>query len=233
MIPANIFRENGLIEVYDDTKEIYYKSIIQEVNRDNIAIGIPMGNRGQLYLYKGDICTFRILHKDAHYYFKSKILGRKRSGRILLYLIDWPEEVKRIQKRAYFRFPCSIEIFYWILPTSETANKQESKQSPFEKIIEPLGPPQKAIMADISGGGLQMVTNQKIPRGNVLALRIPMQSKNEKKTFELQGKIVWASTQDKAAKIYRQAAEFINIREAQREEIIRFIFVLSRERIRS
>jgi hypothetical protein len=77
------------------------------------------------------------------------------------------------------------------------------------------------------------VTNQKIPRGNVLALRIPMQSKNEKKTFELQGKIVWASTQDKAAKIYRQAAEFINIREAQREEIIRFIFVLSRERIRS
>ncbi len=230
MIPKNFFRENKLLEVYDEAENVYYKSIIQEVNRDNIAIGVPMGNQGQLFLYTDDICTFRIVYKEAQYYFKSKILGRKRSNRIPLYLIDWPEEVKRVQKRAYFRFPCSFKIFYWVLPAEEAEGKHKL---PFAKIVEPFDPPEKGLMADISGGGLQLVTSSEIPKGSVLALRIPMQSKKEEKTFELLGKIIWAGAADKTARVYRHAIEFIHIREMQREEIIRFIFALSRERVRS
>lgn len=233
MIPKKIFRENERIEVFDEIEKIYYKSIIQEVNRDNIAIGVPMGNQEQLFLYKNQVKTFRIIYQDAHYYFKSKILGRKKSNNLLLFLIAWPSEVKRIQQRAFFRFPCSFQIYYWILPAEEAEGRRENKL-PFEELVEPLGPPEKGLMADISGGGLQLVTSYGIPKGSILALRLPIFSKKEKRTFEVLGKIVWANTpNNETARQHRHAVEFLDIEEKLREEIIRFIFILSRERVRS
>ena len=69
---------------------------------------------------------------------------------------------------------------------------EDFNQQTFQNLTESLGPPEKGVMADISGGGLQLVTRNKIPKESILALRIPMYSKKEKKTFELMGKIVWA-----------------------------------------
>jgi len=233
VIPKKMFRENERIEVFDEIENVYYKSIIQEVNRDNIAIGVPMGNQGQLLLYKNQIRTFRIIYKDAHYYFKSKVLGRKKSNNLLLFLIAWPAELKRIQQRAFFRFPCSFEIFYWILPAEEEKSIRENKL-PFEELVEPLGPPEKGLMADISGGGLQLVASHEILKGSILALRLPLFSKKEKRTFELLGKIVWVKPPyNETARQHRHAVEFMDIEEKLREEIIRFIFILSRERVRS
>lgn len=243
MIPKNIFRENERIEVFDNSQNIYYKSIIQEINRDNIAIGVPMGKQGQLFLYRGEMCSFRIISKEAHYYFKSKVLGRKYSGRIPLYLISWPEEVKRVQQRAFFRFPCSFNIDYWILQTGDTGEDNSSNNDDAsnvaseltlekEQLIEAFGPPEKGLMADISGGGLQLVTGYNIPKGSILALLLPLHSKKEKKIFLLKGKVVWAGNpKDEKIKRHRHAVEFIDINEKLREELIRFIFILSRERI--
>jgi len=241
VIPKNIFRENERIEVLDDIQKIYYKSIIQEVNTDNIAIGVPMGKQGQLFLYGAEERTFRFIYNNTQYFFKSKVLGRKYSGRIPLYLISWPEEVKRVQQRAFFRFPCSFDIGYWILQPGDTgednfsnneADSSVESEMTSEKLIESLGPPEKGLMADISGGGLQLVTGYNIPKGSILALLISLHSKKEKKIFLLKGKVVWAGNpKDEKIKRHRHAVEFLDIDKNLREELIRFIFILSRERI--
>jgi len=243
VIQKNIFRENERIEVLDDIQKIYYKSIIQEVNTDNIAIGVPMGKQGQLFLYRAEVRTFKFIYNNTQYFFKSKVLGRKYSGRIPLYLIAWPEEIKRVQQRAFFRFPCSFTIDYWILQISNTveenffdeadeAGGKAENERPLEEQIESLGPPEKGLMADISGGGLQLVTNYRIPKGSILYLRLSMHSKKEKKLFQLKGKVVWSGDpKNEKIKRFRHAVEFLDIDEKLREDIIRFIFVLSRERI--
>ena len=60
---------NMLLEVYDEKDHLYYKSIVQEVNDDFFAIGIPMAERKKLNMPLNTTWNFRTTLKDALYCF--------------------------------------------------------------------------------------------------------------------------------------------------------------------
>ncbi len=251
----NLVRENMLLEVYDQNNNIY-KSIVQEVNEENFAIGVPTKKNEQVALNEGQILGLKFVLEDALYYFQSKVAGVKISGQVLLYLISWPEKVQRLQRRKHFRFPCMIDLFYWLLPKSgdlshglplkskdgkENAGKKKKGQLSVDRDeqefllrwAESLGEPQKEEAIDISGGGLLMVTDRKLLLGDRLLLRFFLKSNREAKEIIVKGKIsrVNIFTVGKLER-YRYGVKFLNINEKTRDEIIGFIFAKSRERIR-
>jgi c-di-GMP-binding flagellar brake protein YcgR len=218
----SIFYENMLLEVYDHQHQVYGKSIIQEVNRDNIAIGIPMKKKEQVVLQEGTVYSFRAVLDDALYYFSSKVLGTKLSGYVLLYLISWPQKVERRQRRNFFRAPCALDAQYLVV--SGCAGRLSPGESP---------EPQRALVTNLSGGGLLLVTVKELPVGAILLLRLFLQSKEREKEILVKGRVLRVSP-FKAGKVvrYRCGVEFLELKEQVREEIIRFIFTVLRERLR-
>lgn len=239
-------RENMLIEVYDQENNVYYKSIIQEVNPDSIAIGIPMKDRKQLFLHEGTPWTLRLVMDKAVYSFKSRLVGRKYSGRVPLYLISWPEEeeIERKQRREYFRLPVAIDLHFWVLQEGDSfsfedssAKKEEEPgglnlQDPLEKLVNSLGEPEKGLAADLSGGGLLMVHSREVPAGSLVVIRLFLREKGREKAVFVKGKIIRVAAVDKKATRFRHGVQFIDLSSRVQEEIIQFVFTRAREKIR-
>lgn len=233
----NLFHENMRLDVYDQKNQVYYQSTIQEIDKDHIALGTPVKKQKQMFLKEGGTYGFRLPVADALYTFKSKILGKKFSGSISLYLISWPEDVERRQRRQFFRFPCIVDLQYWVL--SEQGFKNEDQLSQYSDTVyslseqvESMGSPENAVVINISGGGLMFVSGRRLSVGTVLALRFRLESRAGSTDALLKGKVmrVFVFYMGRIVR-YRYGIEFFDINERTRDEIIRFIFTLSRDRI--
>ncbi len=219
-----IFRVNQPLEVFNPGQNIYYKSIIQELADDHIVIGVPLRRRRQMHLTEGIDWDFRLTMKDSLYYFRSSCLGQRGEGRLLLFMIARPVEVKRIQRRRHYRISCSFDAYYRVFIKPPETSPETS--------VEQTGAPRKAVVVDISGGGLQIVTSERLPAGSVLHLTLYLKSKERKKIVDVKAKVVWQRSfrQDRNM-LFRHALQYVDISERLREKIVGFIFVLMRERL--
>ena len=244
-----LFRENKLLEVFVKSKNTYYKSIVQEVNEDNLAIGIPMKNREHAAFSEGESLVFRLNTHDAVYYFKSKVIRTKKSGQVLLYLISPPEEVQRLQRRQFFRFFCKIDVHYWLLPEAgdlaadntekEQLRAGENLQQLFLAKAEMLGEPEKAETVNISGGGVLLVTDRVLSPGDKLLLKLFLAGGRENKARRKNKEIMLKGAVSRAVAFKigklnrcRCGVKFLEINEKTRDEIISFIFAGLRGRMR-
>jgi len=222
MAAKNLFYENMLLEVYDHRKQVYGKSIIREVNDDNLAIGVPMKKNEQVALQEGATYNFRAVLDDGLYYFMSEVLGTESSGNVMLYIISRPQQVQRRQRRNYFRVPCALEARYLEI------SGDGSRSAPEEWLQA-----ETALVINLSGGGLMLVTGRELPVGTVLLLRLSLQSKNEKKEVQVKGKILRVHPLKMGrARRYRYGVQFFDLNEKDRDKIIRYIFTILRERLR-
>ena len=243
-----LFRENLLLDVYDHNRDAFFKSLVQEVGENSIGIGVPMLQHTYLHMPKGSQWFFRLVHKNSLYNFNSTVLGEKHDDNDLpLYLIAWPEEVTRFQRREHFRLDCTLNVQYWILedknykerydlPSREEIEKpgrtrRDAEQIALEMLAEALGQPREGFTLDISGGGLMLVTDKRHLEGTHLLLRVILRTKNEENPVLLVGRVVWVSTPHKDVSLrYRHAIEFVDVSERLKDEIVSFTFIIMRER---
>ena len=222
MAAKNLFYENMLLEVYDHRKQVYGKSIIREVNDDNLAIDIPMKKKEQVVLQEGVTYSFRAVLDDGLYYFAGEVLGTKSSGHVMLYIISRPQQVQRRQRRNYFRVPCVLNARYIEI-------SGDGSQPASEEWLQA----ETALVTNLSGGGLMFVTGRELPVGTVLFLRLSLQSKDENKEVLVKGKILRVHPLKMGRALrYRYGVQFFDLTEKDRDEIIRYIFTILRERLR-
>jgi c-di-GMP-binding flagellar brake protein YcgR len=219
----NLLSENMLLEVYDHYRQVYGKSIIQEVNRDCMAIGIPMKKKEMVALKEGVTYSFRVVLSDALYYFRSKVLGTRSNGHVILYLISWPQSVERRQRRDFFRISCALDARYLVISGYGSQEKLSLEESQA---------PETALVTNLSGGGLMLVTDNELPVETFLLLCLFLKRKEEKKVVLVKGKIlrVYPFKVGKVVR-YRYGIEFLDLEEKVRDEIIRYIFTILRERL--
>ncbi len=242
-----LFQINHRLEVYDETSQIYYKSLVQETTKDSIGIGIPMRRNHYLQMPDGSRWFFRLFFKKDQYIFYSTVLRKalREAHRIPLYLINWPTEIRKYQRREHFRQECTLEVHYWALSQTDPnpglitrremirlgKTKLETEQLALEALAHSLGEHRRALTLDISGGGLLLVTDKRYNEGTRLLMRLFLRSKNKETPLFTQGHIVWSSPPSKDAPgRYRYAVEFLDVSEQLKDEIVRFIFTLTRER---
>lgn len=219
-----LFHVNQPLEVFDPGQGLYYRSAVQEIAADHIVIAMPMRQRQQLHLARDSIWDFRLALRGSLCYFRSRCLGQRREGELILFLIAWPREVKRVQRRRHFRSPCSFDAHYWVLA--------KPGEVPLERPAEQLGEPETAVIVDISGGGLQFVASAQLPIGAALLMALYLESRDTKEILYVKGKIIWLGlNRQEGVPRYRHALEYAGIPESLREKIVGFIFTLTREQL--
>lgn len=158
---ADIITINSKIDVQINGEGVFYKSSVQEVTSDYIAIHIPSHRGRAVYLVPGDSIKGRVYTREAQYVFNSTVLGKKMD-RVLLFLLAVPSKLKRVQMRDYVRVKTVVPIKYRPL---EEGISQEG-ESPFKE----------SISIDISGGGIYFLAQGELTLESLLEVEFVVQN---------------------------------------------------------
>jgi c-di-GMP-binding flagellar brake protein YcgR len=199
----------------------YYKSSVQDLSANYIAIAAPMMMGGVfLPLHKGD--TFKVIYyvDDKELYeFDGIVVGVKFEERIRLVIIEYPKTYKQVQRREYVR----VEVIHPIKYVRSVIN-EDLKQA--DKVLdEDKG--KNALLMDISGGGLRLKTSEKMESGNLVTVDIDLLDRH----IRVRGKLM-RIVKDEFDN-YLCGVCFIEINERLRDRIIQLIFEIMRKQLKT
>lgn len=87
----------------------------------------------------------------------------------------------------------------------------------------------QAVAMDVSGGGVRIASKVKEEEGTFIELKLPLVNGKERTVLYTKAKILKVLPSSQSG-VYELRVEFIDILEADREEIVKYIFDMERKK---
>lgn len=197
----------------------WYSSRIEDYDDGKITISAP--------LYKGTVVAIRLgapvqvgyEQPDALYSFTSRVIARRvlKTSDLRLYDLSLPTAVARFQRREMFRLPIVIPVQFSVstLPERDTT-------------ID-LNEVHQGCALDISGGGVKLAADLRLPVGSSLELTFLDQIFDQ----VIKGKIVNShelENPERSEYKYHYGVKFIDLDPRVQDKIVSAIFAEQRRR---
>lgn len=200
---------NDRIEVVTEAKS--YRSLIIDKNDDFILINLPVNNGEYLMLHTGESVEMNLYSEEGRCFnFLGDLISKGKDGNVLYYKLTIPYNIKKIQRRNFFR----VDIVNFVEYKKITkALDEEISSIPYEK----------SLMVDLSGGGIKLKLNGNVKKKDILLVKIQVKGQD----LVLKGEAVRVeSTADKEKLC---GIRFIDITESQSDIIIEELFEIMRK----
>ncbi|WP_270474996.1 flagellar brake protein [Clostridium cochlearium] len=204
----NDFNVNGRIEILMD--DGIYKSNIQDIDKDYIAISIPVKDGEYLPLRRGDRVEAVYYEKNKLYKFYTVVSGRK-VDRVMMILLKHPDKIFKVQRRNFVRVPFVTEVLCAVLEKNQGIIDRLDNQFEFFH----------GHTLDISGGGIKLSTEKELERGELLMLTIPIKDEN----ISVKGKIIRKEKLNE----FVYGVSFHDVDNKTVEKIVSLLFQIMRE----
>lgn len=204
----------------NETERKTYRSQVYEINSDDqLEIAMPM-EKGRLVLLPIDK-EFELYFYTERGLYQSfaRITNRYKKNNMYILSLELTSNLRKNQRREFYRFSCSLEIDTRNLAKEEIDLLKEEKK----EFISGL-PLKKGVIADISGGGLRFLASDQYEIGSLVMCRWHLVVDGHLKEYNLIGKILFSQEIDTRKGEYEHRLEYINANKEEQEEIIRFIF---------
>ena len=200
---------NDRIEVLVEEKT--YKALIIDIQDEFLRINVPVNDGEYLMLHSGErVEVNSYSEEDRCYNFHAEVISRGKEGNIMYFKISIPYDIKKIQRRNFFRVGLVNPIEYKIITNINEAD--------FDNV-----PYKEGLMVDLSAGGLKLKIKDNIKKEDILLINIKL----KKIQAELKCDIVRIdNTPDKETLC---GLRFIDIIPAQGEKIIEELFEIVRK----
>src|SRR6056297_605726 len=181
-----------------------YLSKISDISEAEMTV-MAIYDGGLVPLRKNLPVNVYFYGEKAVYKFESRVKKRYKDP-IPLIVLNIPEEIKRIQRRQYFRLKVNKDISYKLVQDDEHKQQEEDYK--------------KTQIVDISGGGVKMVLNDDLKKGDIIQILLKIDSLKEK---AITGKVVrFITSEDGYTKF--AGIKFINIKRSIQDKIVGWIF---------
>lgn len=176
-------------------------------------IAVPMLEGIYHSLKKGTrLVAFFLVNIDIYrielYFFNAVVVKRVHDEKIPVLLVELTGEIGKVQRREYYRTECSLDIKYSLVKIdSEGREKPENYKN--------------TITRNLSGGGVCILAKEKIHVRSMVKCMLSLKGKK----ISFRGKVVRVSPYEKQGIYnYEYGITFTEIKDSNREDIIRFIF---------
>ena len=205
---------NDRIEVINDEKP--YKALILDIQDDFLQINVPVYDGDYLMLHsKEKIEINSYLEDGGCFNFNAEVISRGKEGNIIYYRLSKPFNIKKIQRRNFFRVALTNDINFKKITLA--------KEEDFDNI-----PYKRGLMVDLSAGGLKLKTGENIKKDDLLLVKMKI---NE---VELELKCDIVRIENTADREVLCGLRFMEISSAQSELIVRELFkIIRRQRANS
>lgn len=207
------------VEIEVTEKGEYFGNYLSRIEdmKDNkeIMIGLPLEKGTIVPLRTGSLVNINLTKQDGVYTFAGRIMKRELKP-YPYFVIEYPKNIKRIQRRNYVRIPINLVIMYKNLGTGGKVNLAEI-------------PEEKGVTVNLSGGGMSFLSIKDMEMESILNITFSLPSgvvyKDIKSKIKRKEKV---GQNEKTRLSY--GIEFLEMDEKMRDLIIVYLFELQRER---
>ena len=208
---------------------LYETQVYDILSGDRVAVVMPMEKTKLILLPIGSEHDLFFYAEGGLYQCRAKIVDRDKKGGNYLLIMDLISNLRREQRRQYYRFSCALEMQSRVLESEEIQAVEESGLT--EEQMMPNLPLKRSIIVDISGGGLRFISNYWYEEGSILLGRYQLEKNDARKEYEVLGKVLAVNRMENRPGFYEHRVQYVNIDNEVREEIIKFIFEEERKNL--
>jgi c-di-GMP-binding flagellar brake protein YcgR len=196
-------------EIQFINNKTFYEGAIVKLYEKCMGVQIPTEQPNFKIINENQSVDFLVVYDDAAYWCKSKVLGCKAEDKGQLVLLDQPEIINRIERRQYKRLQALMDAEYLLLPDGVNSIHDISPIL-FRQM-------KKTFTLDISGGGVAIVTYQKIEEGKSVLTSFVLDER-----MAILCEVVRSEKNEKNDN-YKTALKFKDIDEERRQDIIDYV----------
>ncbi|MDO4513876.1 MAG: flagellar brake protein [Lachnospiraceae bacterium] len=203
----------------EQIRKVYVSKVYDVLSEDRLEVLMPM-EKTKLILLPVDaeynICFYT---DQGLYQCFVRIIDRYKSNNVYILVLELISNLRRFQRREYYRFSCALEM--------ESRDLLEEEKKAVEKEeyrLIPGLPLKRSVIVDLSGGGLRFVSVQKYANDSIIYITYHLMLNGQKKKYELLGRILSVNEVQGRPGTYEHRVQYINLDVDAREEIIKYIF---------
>ena len=214
--------ENG-----DNTKKIYYSQVYDILSEDRMEIVMPM-EQTKLILLPVDGEYDAVFYGQNLYQCFLRIIDRYKSNNMYILVVEMTSNLRKYQRREYYRFSCALEMCARPLVEEEIKAVEQNEAY----LLTPGLPLKRSVIVDISGGGLRFMSSQRYEPDSLIYCNYNLLISGKSRECEIIGKILSVKESENKKGVYEHRVQYINMGVNDREEIIKYIFEEERKNLR-
>lgn len=203
----------------EEEKKYYITKIYDIPDDDRIDVLMPMEKTKLLLLETDTEFQAFFYGRKGIYACEARVAERYREDQFVAASLEITSELKKQQRREYYRYSCVIGMNTRQLTDEETVQYETVKNSEFLEM-----PEDKSVIVDISGGGIRFVTPKDYEKGKLVYCRFLLSTGEQQRTYSCVVKILSSQPVGNHTKNVEYRGEFRYLDDRRREAIIHYIF---------
>ena len=200
-------RKFFITKVYDVSEDGEVE-IIMPTDKTKLIV-LSVGMVYELFFYAG----------KGIYACTAEVVNRRNDGVMAVAVFSLSSELRRHQRREYYRYSCVIGMTCGELSKADAALYEQ------KGVLDPLNEPtEKGVIVDLSGGGIRFVTSAGYEEGALVRCRFMLEVKGRMRNYDLVIRVLSVESVANNPNNRELRGQFLRIESGEREEIIRFIF---------
>lgn len=232
--------DRHLIQTTASEAEVYVSQFLQWSGVNVATIAIPTFKGHLVPLRVDDVYELQFVTRSGLYRCKGQIIKRSKTiGSIATADIKFISAMEKFQRRQYYRMNCIMSMNYSVLTDVQKELYKEKKKClsleqklQIEKKLENQEMEfQKAVVLDLSGGGMRFNSPVQQESGDICLLQPAFPEAVRKRIPFLFGKIISCHRiPNRDPVTYDNRVEFVEITPSEQEQIITYIFKEERDK---
>ncbi|MCH5339586.1 MAG: flagellar brake protein [Acetatifactor sp.] len=209
-------------------RKVYNSQIYDIMSEDTMEILMPMEKTKLILLPVDGEFDLIIYHSTGLYQCFARIKDRYKSNNVYLLVVELTSNLRKYQRREYYRFSCALEMCARNLQEEEL----QAVENDLPYALTPGLPLKQSVIVDISGGGLRFLSAQRYEPESLLYINYYLLKDGKKKLYEVIGKVLSAQELEKRKGTFEHRVQYYDMNSKTREEIIKYIFEEERKNLR-
>ncbi|MED9902638.1 MAG: flagellar brake domain-containing protein [Lachnospiraceae bacterium] len=203
----------------ETAKKVYKSKVLDILSEDRMEIIMPM-EQTKLILLPVDGEYDAVFFGSHLYQCFLRIIDRYKSNNVYILVVEMISNLRKYQRREYYRFSCALEMCARPL-VEEEVKAIEQKDASF---LTPGLPLKRSVIVDISGGGLRFMSDQRYEPESLIYCTYNLLTGGRIKVCEIIGKILGVKELENKKGTFEHRVQYVNLDVDDREEIIKYIF---------
>lgn len=207
-------------------KKTLQSKVLDILSDDRIEIAMPM-EQSKLILLPID-GEYDVYFYGDHglYQCYARVVDRYKNNNIYVLVIDLISNLRRHQRREYYRFSCALEM------NSRQLQEEEIAEESAGNVIPEL-PLKRSVIVDISGGGLRFIANYAYEVQSLILCKYRLLISGTSKEYTMVGRVLAVKELENRKGVFEHRVQYTQVEAEDREEIIKFIFDEERKTIKN
>lgn len=202
-----------------EKKKVYQTQVCDILSEDQLEIYMPMEKSKLILLPVNAEYDMYFYTQAGLYQCFANVIDRYKSDNQFILLMELTSNLRKFQRREYYRLSCALEMNSRPLEKEEVEVVERGTN-----YLVPGLPLKRSVIVDISGGGIRFIGNYAYEPDSLVCCKYNLVVDGNAKEYTLIAKVLMVRELEDRPGVYEHRAQYINIDTAEREEIIRFIF---------